>query len=82
MVIVFPIIVHAQTFDLDEQGIIDEGGIMTNRAQEQAEVQEIFFEQEQKEQRSQYWIRVGVFVIAALVVFEVGIVVGGRGSKN
>ena len=81
-VIFLPFLAHAQTLDLDEQGMIDEGGIMTGREQEQTEVRKAFFEQERKKVRKEYWIRVGGVVLAALLVFEVGIRMESSKSKK
>ena len=81
-VIFTPFLALAQTFNLDEQGIIDEGGIMTNREQEQAEVQGVFLEQERKEEQRRYWLSVGGVTLVVLLVFEAGIRIGARKSKK
>jgi len=77
-----PFFAISQSISADEQGMIDEGGIMTNKADERGLVKGAFLEQERKVDRRGYWTRVGGVVLAALLIFEAGIRLASSKSKK
>ena len=77
-----PFFAISQSIFTDEQGMIDEGGIMTNKADERGLVQGAFLEQENKAGRREYWLGVGGVILAALLVFEAGIRLASSKSKK
>jgi len=81
-IVFLPVLAQAQTSTLDAGGMIDEGGIMTNREQEQVMVQKLFDDQKQEDQGNKYWLRVAGIIIGALLVFEVGVRAGGKKSPS